>query len=312
MEIFVDGVEYILNILEDDKFDDKKLKKYLSSKEGKLFLKHEKELRRKTNSLTIEEELRKVVEDENYKDPYEFYILKDNIEEVKKNLQFIKKNEDIIFENVLKQLYKYIPESIKVDPNIVLYAGGVDGGFAIFTKNVYINFIKYIGNIDEFEKILAHEFYHARQIPIGKKVSLILKMSFYSKKALYDTLGRLLEEGIASLVEHGTDFVRDDPVGTLTHREILFYKEHFNILNRALLSIKNGKPDYNLIYKINVYVLGYIISKTIYEREGTSILNKWTVDFDYKIPIKKYIEICEIEGKPSEFDIDVENWIMSM
>lgn len=128
---------------------------------------------------------------------------------------------------------------------------------------------------------------------------------------MYSTLGRILEEGIACLVQHGTNFKIDDPIGTLTNRDMFLSKEHFKILNESMISIKNGDPDYGKIYRINVYVLGYIISKTIYENGDKSILDEWTVNFNYIKPIRRYIEICKKNKRHSGFYREIEDWLLN-
>ncbi|HHV26720.1 hypothetical protein FYJ27_04610 [Anaerosalibacter bizertensis] len=309
MKVITDGIDIIIDFLKESNFNEKKFKDYISSPQMKIFLKHEKRLKRDTNKKKIKNELKRVFLNEKYDDDYGFSILKRNIVQLEKDINYIKENEREIFERVCIQVYEYLPKNIEVDPNIIIYLGGFDGGFATFTKDVYVNIGRYIGNLKEFEKLLAHECYHARKIPFKRKVSLFFKMSFYPEKAMYDTLGRILEEGIACLVQHGVNFCNDDPIGTLTSRDMLLSKEYFEILNESLLSIKNENPDYNLICKINPYVLGYIISKTIYKHKGIVVLNEWTINFNYKDPIKTYIDICRDKDISSGFSTEVEEWL---
>ena len=310
VEIITEGVELLYDLICSNYFDEKKYKRYINTMETKIFIKHENEVGRNTNKQILERELRKVLEDETYEDLYGFYIIKKNIDEFKNDIEYIKENNDEILNNVLTRVYKFLPSWMKVNPKIILYAGGEDGGFATFTKNVYVNLGKYIGRKEEFEKVLAHEFYHTRHISFQKKITLFIKTSLYPEKAMFDTLGRVLEEGIACLVQQGINFDIDDPVGTLTKRDILLSKEHFDMLNSALLSIKEERPNYNIIYKISVYVLGYIIARTLYENDGIFILDEWTVNFDYKKPIKRYVKLCREKNKPSGFARGIENWLL--
>ena len=311
MAIITEGVELIIELLDSTYFDEKKFKKYMYSKVGKIFLNHERELRRNTSPQIIKNEMKRVINNPKYKDSYDFYKLKENLISVKEELEYIQLNEETIISSVLEQVYKFIPRWVEIRPDITLYAGGIDGGFATFTKDVYINYIKYIGNLNEFKKVLAHEFYHARKVPINKKIELFFKMNFYNGRAKYDSLGRIFEEGIACLIQHGVNLNVDDPVGTLTKRDIILKKEHFAVLNHALYSIKKGTPDYNLINKINIYTLGYIVSKTIYEQNSSISLDEWTINFNYKALIKRYIEICKQNGITSGFDRDIEKWLAS-
>ena len=122
-------------------------------------------------------------------------------------MEYIKANEREIINNALFRVYRFVPNEVPIKPNIYIIAGGCDGGFTAFMKKIYINFGKYIENIEEFEKVLAHELYHSRYLKFYKKAFLILKMSLYTEKAMYETLGRILEEGIACLIQHGLIFL---------------------------------------------------------------------------------------------------------
>lgn len=311
MKIITNGMDIIIDFLKESSFDEKKFIKYIYSPQMKIFLKHEKRLNRYTDKEIVEEELKKVFSNKKYEDAYGFSTLKKNIFQLEKDIEYIKENEKKITERACKEVYKYLPKELEINPDIILYIGGLDGGFATFTKDVYINIGRYIGKLKEFEKVLAHEFYHARRISVKRKLSLFFKINFYPEKGMYSTLGRILEEGIACLVQHGTNFKIDDPIGTLTNRDMFLSKEHFKILNESMISIKNGDPDYGKIYRINVYVLGYIISKTIYENGDKSILDEWTVNFNYIKPIRRYIEICKKNKRHSGFYREIEDWLLN-
>ncbi|MCR2045203.1 hypothetical protein NSA23_13920 [Anaerosalibacter massiliensis] len=312
MNIITDGMDIVIDFLKESNFNEKKFKQYISSPQMKIFLRHEKRLKRQTNKETVKKELKRVFLNEGYEDNYGFYVLRRNIIQLEKDVKYVKENEKEIIKRVSTHVYKYLPDKMEINPNIVIYIGGLDGGFATFTRDVYINIGRYIGNLKEFEKVLAHEFYHARHISIKKKAVLFFKINFHPEKVMYDSLGRILEEGIACLVQHGSSFHIDDPIGTLTNRDMLLSKDYFEILNRALQSIKDEKPDYRLICRINPYVLGYIISKTIYKDKGLPILDEWTLNFNYKKPIKTYINICRKKGKPSGFNSEIEEWIINL
>lgn len=306
------GVELLIELLDKEYFDNSLFKEYIKLPQVKAFLKHEKELNRRTNKKIIKEELERVILYSDYEDPYEFYMLKRNIYSLKKSVEYIKANEREIINNALFRVYRFVPNEVPIKPNIYIIAGGCDGGFTAFMKKIYINFGKYIENIEEFEKVLAHELYHSRYLKFYKKAFLILKMSLYTEKAMYETLGRILEEGIACLIQHGLILSKDDPIGTLTSRDLVLYKEHFELLNAALLSIKEKKPDYRLIVKIDVYVIGYIIARVLYEEEGMHILNEWTFNYDYKKPVKKYIETCYKKKVTTGFMKEIEKWLLSI
>lgn len=309
MEIVTEGVEYAIDLFKEEYFDEKKFKKYINSSDMKIFIEHEVDLGRRTNKNILEQEIRKIFLDDKYEDPYEYNIVKKNILKIEEELFFIKKNKDEIFEKALLRVYRFIPKNVEIEPKVILYLGGIDGGFASFSKNVYINLSKYIGNLEEFKKVLSHEFYHVRKVPFLKKVGVFIRTSIYPERLMYDTIGRILEEGTACLIQHGLKFNVDDPVGNLTKRDLFLSKEHFELLNKSLETIAAGKPDYNLILRINIYLIGYIIIKTLYNNDGIDILNCWTLNYDYKIPIKRYIEICKESDISSGFSKEIENFL---
>src|SRR5699024_3099921 len=106
-------------------------------------------------------------------------------------------------------------------------------------------------------------------------------------------------EGIACLIQHGVNLTKDDPIGTLTRRKLVLSQEAFYSLDKALLSIKNGNPNYKLIASLDVYVLGYKIVKILYEDKGPYILDEWTINYNYKKLIKEYVYICNKKDIPT-------------
>lgn len=267
MKLNLFGVEFLIQLLDKDYFDEKIFNKFVKLPQTKAFIRHEQELKRNTNKKRLKDELRKVITRDDYQDIYEFYLLKKNLSLFKDNVEYIKNNQCEVINNALDRVYKIVPLEIPINSNIYIIAGGCDGGFTIFMKKIYINMGKYIGNIEEFEKVLAHELYHGRSLKFYKKFFLLFKMSMFHEKAMFETLGRIFEEGIACLVQHGIVLSKDDPVGTLTKRNLVLSRESFHLLNKTLLTIKENRPDYKLIRLLNVYVLGYTIVRILYEEE---------------------------------------------
>src|SRR5699024_7618804 len=185
-------------------------------------------------------------------------------------------------------------------------------GFTIFMKNVYVNLGRYIGNMEEFEKVLAHELYHGRKLEWYKKFYLILKMNMDNEKPMFETLGRIFEEGIACLIQHGVKLSKDDPIETLTRRKLILSQEAFGDLDKVLLSIKNGRPNYQLIASLDVYVLGYKIIRILYENKGIYILDEWTINYNYKKIIKEYVFICKEKKITTGFRKDIDKWLLTI
>jgi hypothetical protein len=304
------GTEFLISLYKNNYFDEKKYKEWINTHEMKEFLRHERALNRNTSKSILKREILKVLKDSSYEDMYGYFRIKRNIEQIEKDYNYINDNWEIIVNNALKRLYSIIPEWVEINPQIFLLAGGVDGGFCIFGKRIYINLIKYIGKIEEFEKVISHEMYHIRKNPFRRKKSWIKNMYFYPEKYLYELFGRILEEGIACLIQHEANFIADDPAGTLTKENMNFAEEEFKKLNEMLIFVKKGKPQYFSFQRLNAYVIGYKIAKFLYEKDGLFILNKWTLDYNYKEPIKKYIEVCRESNVNSGFTRNVEEWIL--
>lgn len=143
------------------------------------------------------------------------------------------------------------------------------------------------------------------------RLIFLLKMILKVNPLIYKIIGKAMEEGIASLIQHGGKLRRDDPTGTLTKRNLMLVKEEFDLLNCILLDIKHNRYDYKKISKLNIYVIGYYIISTIYNIEGVLVLDDWTVNLKYKRIIKKYIEVCDANGISSGFTDEILEWIMT-
>ena len=135
-------------------------------------------------------------------------------------------------------------------------------------------------------------------------------MILKTNRLTYEIIGKSIEEGIACLVQHGAILTSDDPIGTLTKRNLILSKEEFDRLNHILLSIKHDTFNYKDVVKLNIYVIGYHIVSTIYKTEGVLILDDWTIGLEYKRIIKKYIEVCNMNNIPSGFTREVVEWII--
>ena len=311
MTLHIESMKFLANILEQNTFDKKEFNKFIKTKGIRGFLEHQKCIDSSVNIKNIEEELRKVVLDKNYKDKYEFYWIKENISQLYKDMEYIKKNEKQIIDKALRKVYKIVPKDMAVKPNIYFYSGGIDGGFTINRRKIFINYGKYIGLREEFIKILSHEIYHSRTIPVKSRLIFLLKMISKDNPLICEIIGKVMEEGIASLVQHGGILKADDPIGTLTRRNLTLIKEEFYLLNHILLDIKNKNYDNKKVSKLNIYVIGYHIVSKIYITEGVLILDDWTVNLKYESIIKKYIEICNANKMSSGFSDEVLEWIIS-
>src|SRR5699024_9919172 len=119
------------------------------------------------------------------------------------DIKNIKLQEKYILEKSMKKVYKILPKDIKVKCKIYLFLGGEDGGFTISRNKIYINYGNYINNIEELIKIISHELYHSRNISYNNRICFSIKTAFREYNKIYEIIGKIMEEGIASLVQHG-------------------------------------------------------------------------------------------------------------
>ena len=306
----MDSIISLYNILKQDIFDEEGFNKFIKTKGTRGFLEHQKNIDGRLNIEEIRDEVKRVVLYENYKDKYEFYLIKEDIEKLYKDIYYIQKNEEQIIAQALHRVYKIVPKDMIVSSNIYLYGGGMDGGFTINRKKVFINYGKYIGHREEFIKVLSHELYHSRNFSIKSRFIFFLKMFLNTNRLTYEVIGKSLEEGIACLVQHDAILKTDDPVGTLTKRNLILLKEEFDRLNDILLKIKSGKGTHRDIKTLNIYAIGYHIVSTIYNAEGVLPLDDWTLNLEYARIVEIYIETCNSCNIPSGFTKEIEEWIV--
>lgn len=310
MIINTESVELLIKILEKDFLDEYLYDTFIRTKGVKGFLNHQNTLGQRGVEAYIKEELKRVVEDESYEDLYEFYKLKNSLKQLKLDIQYINENSHQIIQRALKKVYKIVPKDMPIRSNIYLYCGGIDGGFTINRNNIFINYGKYLGEKEEFIKILSHEMYHSRKLPIENRILLLFRLISRENRLLFEIIGKIIEKGIACLVQHGPKLEKDDLTGNLTKRSLLLARDEFELMNNIITDIKSGKTN-NLNRKhLNIYVIGYMIVSYVYREKGVFILDDWTVNLNFKRIIKEYIELCSREEISSGFNNGVLEWII--
>lgn len=310
MALNIDYIIILGKIFDKNTFDEELFDEFINTAGVRGFIEHENIMGRKVDHIDIEDELRKAVKNNNYKDKYEFYRIKRNLKQLKKDIEFFKDINGLAVKLALERVYRIIPEEIKIKNNIYLYVGGVDGGFTVNRKDIFINYVNYIGQKKEFIKILSHELYHSRDITLINKIKLSIKNMSSEKRYLYGILGKAIEEGIACLIQHGAILEKDDLTGNLTRRNLFLTNEQFDILNDILMDIKFGKYSNKKINELNTYSIGYIIVSTVYNEKGPSILNDWTINLEFRRIIKAYIELCNRNKNLPSFKYEAIEWII--
>lgn len=309
MAIDVEFLVVIAEMLSKDTFDDKLFEKLMRTRGAKAFLEQEGFLGRKVNVSDIKNEMIKLLQQEDYEDKFQFYRIKKNITRIRDDIEYLRKNRALILEKALEKVYKIVPEEMDIRTEICLYVGEYGGGFTINRNWVLINYGKYIGHKEEFVNILSHELYHSRVIPLRYKINFLFKSILKKRRDAYNLLGKIIEEGIACLIQHGAILNRDDLSGNLTRRNLSHTKEQFEILNRILLDMRYGKFDKKCLKKINVYSLGYLMVTTIYNEMGVLPLDSWTMNLDFRGIIMTFNKLCVEKNLPYGFYPEAIEWL---
>lgn len=311
MKINIEGIRVLIRIFEDNKIGYDKLMELSKTKAMKAFIEHEKSFNKNISRKIIIEELIKLSRDNDYTDRYSLYMLKNNISLVKKELLYIEEHNEKIIGEALEKVYNFIPKSIKIQTNISLYAGGIDGGFTVNRRDIFINYLKYFSKPEELIKVISHELFHCRFTPLNNKVKNIF-IDNINNRYTYEIFGKILEEGIACLIQHGIALEEDDPAGTLTKAKMKIIDIKFERLNSFLLGIKEGNIDYSIIKRLDIYPLGYYIVSSLYKFNGIELLIPWIENYNYKETIKSYIKVSRETGNCSGFTKEIEVWLLQI
>lgn len=307
MKLDIDSIVYLEKLLSQDTFNDKLFKKFINTKGIRGFLVHEPQGNRRIRVKILRKEIQKIMEFKKYKDGYGFHNIRDNLPQLREDVQYIKEKKQDILDEAIKETYKIVPHDMSFNGNIYLYIGGDDGGFTVNREKIYINYGKYMGNIEEFIKIISHELYHSRNIDLKDRFFFFLDTLSNTNMVAHEIIAKIMEEGIACLVQQGPVLLTDDPTGTLTKRSLLFLKEEFELLNQIILKDIRRIKNQNRIENLNIYAIGYYIVTTVYNKKGVLILDDWTRNLKYRRIIQTYIEICNEYGIVSGFTHQAKN-----
>lgn len=311
MALNIDFIIALVDLLDRDYFDEEVFNRFILTKAAKRFIEHENIMGRNLDSKDIKEELNRLMTYDRYEDRYNFYILRNNLYTLKKDMDYFQSHGEKVVARALNRVYRIIPESMEITTDIYIYAGGPDGGFTVNRKEVYINILNYIGEREDFIKILSHELYHSRNIPLKSRVRFNSQLIFKRNRYAYGILGRIIEEGIASLIHHGSILFKDDITGNLTKRNLALSKRHFNLLNEMLLDIKHGNFHKIKLHSLNIYAIGYTIITAIYSHKGTPLLDQWSLNLNFRDIIKEYMKLSDINKELPQIDSNAISWIIS-
>lgn len=311
MKLNIDSLVYMEKLLSQDTFNDKLFKKFIRTRGTRGLLEHEPQINNSIGVKILKKEIEKIMEVKNYRDRYRFYRIRDNLSKLREDVLYIEENKQEILDRAVKEVYKIVPHDMSFNGDIYLYIGGDDGGFTINRKKIYINYSKYMGNIEEFIKIISHELYHSRNIGLKDKFGFFLESLSSTNVIAHEIMAKIMEEGIACLVQQGPVLLTDDPTGTLTKRSLLFLKEEFELLNQIILKGKKGIQNQKGIEDLNIYAIGYHIITTIYNEKGVLILDDWTRKLKYRRIIETYVEICSRNSIPSGLSCEAKDILIN-
>ncbi len=310
MALNLDFLITLYELLRKGFFDEEAFKRFIITKGARGFMEHENAMGRSVDVRDIKDELRKLMEIDGYEDRYCFHIFKSNLQQIKGDIYYLMSNGEEIVESALDRIHGVISDSIEIKTDIYLYAGGQDGGFTVNRNEVYINYLNYIGEREELIKILSHELYHSRRIKLWNNLKFGRNLLSKRKRYAYGLLGRIIEEGIACFIQHGPILIRDDKTGNLTRRNLTLSRNHFEMLNEALLNIKNGRFDRVRLGSLNIYAIGYIIVSALHSENKAHLLNQWTVNMNFKHIIMEYMELSRSNETLPEIEHEAIEWII--
>lgn len=311
MKFNIESIVVLEKLLKQNTFDEKEFNRFVRTKGIKGFLEHERSMNKYTSINDVRKEIKRITKSKEYKDRYGFHKIKDNILQLSEDIQYIKEKEKFIIDEAIEAVYKIVPRDMSIDTNIYLYVGGDDGGFTVNRNRIYINYGKYIGNVDEFIKIISHELYHSRNIQLRDRFIFLLETLLSPNGITHEIMSKIIEEGIACLVQHGPILKADDPTGTLTQRGLLLLKGEFELLNQIILKGQDGIQNKKSMERLNIYIIGYHIITTVYNGEGVLILDDWTRKLKYRRIIETYIEICNRNSIPSGFSCEAKDILIN-
>lgn len=311
MKFNIESIVVLEKLLKQNTFDEKEFNRFVRTKGIKGFLEHERSMNKYTSINDVRKEIKRITKSKEYKDRYGFHKIKDNILQLSEDIQYIKEKEKFIIDEAIEAVYKIVPRDMSIDTNIYLYVGGDDGGFTVNRNRIYINYGKYIGNVDEFIKIISHELYHSRNIQLRDRFIFLLETLLSPNGITHEIMSKIIEEGIACLVQHGPILKADDPTGTLTQRGLLLLKGEFELLNQIILKGQDGIQNKKSMERLNIYIIGYHIITTVYKGEGVLILDDWTRKLKYRRIIETYIEICNRNSIPSGFSCEAKDILIN-
>ena len=309
MDINMDYIAQLCNILEHKTLNRGAFDALIKTRGGRRFLEYESKCRSEVNGEDIHRELSRVIVEDGYRDRYQFHRVKEVLVQFKRDIEYIRNNHRYMVDTALRKVYRIVPKHMAIKAKIYLYIGGIDGGFTLNRKDIFINYGQYIGRMDDLIGILSHELYHCRQILLEDRIKYMLRLGFRVKRSIYEVMGRIIEEGIACLIQYGPVLQKDDPINGLTRRNLLLRRREFNLLNNILLDIGGAGLDYEKISQLNIYIIGYHMISTIYNSEGVLILDHWTEYLEYKQIIGMYMEVCQNDGIGTGFTGEVEKSI---
>jgi len=316
IKINTNYVRKILSIIRNEDTNRRNINKIIWCSESFNIYLHDKTLGRKSTPKVFKYELLNLHKENQQEGIYCLNDIKDKLNDIENCILEIENKEDFLLNVIPKKIEKYVALDNFSRIRAVLYPVGFDGGFSLMPRVIFMNVRKYSKDFESFTSIFAHEVYHARKRKFSFFTKFTYNQYFCKDRHYHKTLGWIVEEGIASLIELGTEMDYTS-LSSVTPKELDKIEGYFKILNTILINdvsknqrIEEIVKEYHVNKYILNYVVGYWIAKSVFEYSGIGGLNWWTINHDYKNVLKLYILSCKSKSENSYLDKEIEKMIL--
>lgn len=313
MKFRFEGLELLIEILDGGSFNEKLFRDFINCEHFKVFMEHEKELRRETSEESIKENIKLALEGKGDSESYGFnYILK-YISQIRDKINELKNSSKEIEQVIRERVSRYAPLDI-YDDNFTMhiYGGGCDYGFSVRDGECYINLALLADKIEYLEDIMAHEYYHTRRRGTG-----IQPYDFSKENYLKTFMYHIIEEGIATLVQFEYEKKYDGFAFISKERfdkRLEYFKNLDNCIRECNINNEYSTKVVSEYFQDSIpnYIVGYWIGQVLFKEEGKNGLELWNRNCDYIGSFKSYINILRRDKLSSGLSKEVEDYILSL
>ncbi len=313
MNLRFEGLETLIQIFEEDSFNEELFVEFINCEQFKGFIEHEKNLHRQTSEESIKSCLKLTLAGSGAKETYGFNYIAKYKSQIKDKISELRNNSKEIQQVLRERISRYAPLDIYEDNfTIHIYGGGWDYGFSEKDGECYINLALLADDIEFLEDIMAHEYYHSR-----RREAEIQPYDFTKENYLKTFMYHIMEEGVATLVQFEYE-KKYDGFAFISKERFDKRLEYFQNLDNCIreCEIKNNFSNEAVFGyfqdSIPNYIVGYYIAQVLFQEEGKGGLELWNRNCNYVDSFKKYINILRCKGLGSGFSMEVEDYILGL